>query len=304
MVDLRSTVYDNTLPRNERRGIMKKLSIILALLAVFCFLTAGNAFAGDPQCGVWMLSPGSNTSSLDATFKPIQGIPTNITTTTCSILTWKLVGQPSTCLQRTTFKPFWVVDRALPGSTTCKQPMMAHSQIDKEADASGLGVFAFEDSRNLAAIKTWYGKVIRQRIISTVFAPSGYYTSNQTAICSPDLGAKFDSGVYFAMNPEQEVLSSIEAEIISGKQGSTIITPSEYSEVEFNYVGSAPPAGWHTGYGTLHVLRQLANTVVVEIKKPLRGDLDGSGKVNAADYTIFRTDWLQSAMCGCGYVWP
>lgn len=287
---------------------MKKLSIIFSALAVFCFLTAGSAVAGDPPCGVFLLSPGTNTNTLDTYFQVPPGLPTAIASTPCLTSTWSVVNQPSTCQQNTTFNagggsPWYVEDIAKMGTTACKVPMLGIPRAYKTIDPNSASTVRFEDVRSFP-VKTWFAQPKKSTSLVTVYYSGNNFTSSQTSICAPDWGATFNQVAFPA---ESKWWNVVEAEIISGSQGTNTYVPPEYTMVRFEFGGTNMPPGFPTVLpGTSGWLRvqSKVNQVSVEITKPRRCDLDYDGTPTLNDVDIFKKDYaLGAALCGCPTYW-
>jgi hypothetical protein len=274
---------------------MKKISIFFAALATFCFLTVGSVSAqgNDPECGIFLLGPGTTFITLDTGFDQIASLCQSASDT-CSgptnTMGYSLVTCESSCQQVTTLQLTTMSRNIKYGG-----PFDSIIQLDryKTIDPTGFGTFIFDDPRTG---NSWTGTVIKSESSSTrihsLFTgsmPSGrcdtsYSISKSTT--QPD-GAEYMNKVWAELDGTSEYTVAIFT--YSGITDSASLPTYLYNAT----------GGWYFG----NAIATPIAIATVEITKPIIGDLDGNGVVNFSDFSIFGSNWAAVTLCGCGSYW-
>jgi hypothetical protein len=284
---------------------MKKISIFVSVLTIFCFLTAGSAVAADPPCGVYLLSVGTSYNTLSPAFTTIPGMCQQANDK-CTMwdggIAWSLTTCPDSCQQFTTMLPFEHVFANIKGGAA--QLALKVNMKYKQENSSGFGTLTFADWRNVPGppnpIPRWHARIIKSE--SDVGLYFSNYVTTQSSTCDVDFGAYPTSN----FPADSEFVNTLTCEIVSGDLGGNPLpAPSEYTLAKFRYYGTSG-TGFPTPVGTIgYQVAAPVRKAFVEILKPLRGDLDGNGVMTGADYGIFAADWSTgTAMCVCPTYWP
>ncbi len=272
---------------------MKKLLIsFVALLFIF---SAGNALAGAPNCGLWLGGQGTYSQSLDTDWNNTAFEATAL----CIIGTadprplWKWSRTATSCdvtKQSAMYGLVWYPDPWYPPALFLTAE---HATRSSSAVPSAIGTMQVLDYRDAGAMGL---QVVTADIIETegrakIYWSPGNYTGTNTGAS----GCDYEHGASPSTLLPNIIL--IENRVIGQVQGA-----SEYTELHL--WGSFKQVQMVAGAPS--VSSGMVKSMRIEVRKPLRGDLNGDGQVGGPDYFIFAADWVTkypSASCSCGIYW-